>query len=274
MTDANVQSELTKAKWRLWPKKFLLGHIIFPRASGFLCSGTSNKLMYSYYNVPDEKLFPFAYSWGYDSFIEADQELRPQRERIRAELGIPLESFVVLFCGRLSQEKDPMHLLQAFHHVAIPNKALVLVGDGNMRQSMQNYVAEHRLSPVFFFGFQGRQDISKFYAVADVLVLPSLKETWGIVVNEALCFGLPIVSSDMVGASTDLVLNGYNGYIFRAGDVDGLADSIKLVGDAPLAERRTMGDRSRGLIQDWIQRDPAESMVKQLDNIYPRSVVT
>lgn len=270
MTDSNVQAELGKSWWLAWPKKVLLGRIVFPLASGFLCAGTSNKLMYGYYNVPDKKLFPFAFSWGYETLMKTGAQLVRRRKEIRAQLRIPQESFVVLFSGRLSKEKDPFNLLEAFHNIDVPDKALVIVGDGKLRQTMQDYVARNDVNSVFFFGFQNRLEIAKFYALADVLVLPSLQETWGIVVNEALCFGLPVISSDQVGAHPDLVLPGSSGFVFPAGDAEALTSAIKQVADMPRNETRAMRIRAEGLIKEWSQRRLGEILSQHLDTILAR----
>ena len=271
MTDANVQADMSKSKWRLWPKKVLLSRLIFKLASGFLCAGSANKLLYSYYKVPDEKLFPFAYSWGFGPLIDAGRKLAPQSKQIRSDLGIPQESFVVLFCGRLSPEKDPINLLKAFNRLNAPHKTLAIVGDGKLRQEMQEYVAEHNIESVSFFGFQNRNDILKFYAASDMLVLPSLQETWGIVVNEALCFGLPVVCSDKVGAVFDLVLEGYNGFNVPAGNCLALAEAIQRVADMPQEERQKMGNRALELISNWSGRKLGEVLSQHLDAIYSRN---
>lgn len=96
MTDANIQGELGGPRWKLWVKRVFLGNLLFRLTAGFLCAGAANEQLYRYYRVPDEKLFPFAYSWGYEMFFRVAEELRPQRDRIRAELGVPEKSCVIL----------------------------------------------------------------------------------------------------------------------------------------------------------------------------------
>ena len=71
---------------------------------------------------------------------------------------------------------------------------------------MEHYVTANKIDHVYFVGFKSRKEIAEFYAISDVLVLPSLQETWGIVVNEALCFGIPVITSDQVGACLGEVL--------------------------------------------------------------------
>jgi glycosyltransferase involved in cell wall biosynthesis len=270
MTDANVQGELGGSRWKVWVKRVFLGKMLFRLTAGFLCAGAENEQLYRYYRVPDEKLFPFAYSWGYEMFFHVSEELRPQRDRIRAELGVPEKRCVILFCGRLSKEKSPLHLLEAYRRVALPHKALVFVGDGELRETLQDYVVRHNLDSVHFFGFQNRREIQKFYAISDLLVLPSRKETWGIVVNEAMCFGLPVIVSDQVGAGKDLVRHGYNGFGFAQGNVEELASTIERFMQLSEGERSAMGLRSLDLVKKWVQRDLAGSLVECLDVVCSR----
>jgi glycosyltransferase involved in cell wall biosynthesis len=270
LTDQNVQRDLAGPWWKRSIKRLVLGRALFRLASGFLCAGTANQLLYQFYGVPDSKLVPFAFSWGFESLLQASQELKSKRNEIRAELGIPQESYVVLYCGRLSSEKSPMHLLQAYERVNQANKVLAIVGDGLLRQELQAYTAEKGLDSVHFFGFQDRHQIPRFYAIADVLVLPSDQETWGIVVNEAMCFGLPVIVSDGVGAARDLVRDGYNGLSFPRGDVPALTATIERLMGLPSEELSTMGERSRDLIVSWLKRDLAESLDRYFDHLHSK----
>jgi len=268
MTDANIRAELSKPKLLLWLKRLLLGKWLFKHTSGFLCAGTLNKILYRYYGVPEEKLVSFAYSWGYKALLPIADDLKRQRKQIKTELGIPEESFVILFCGRLSKEKKPFDLLKAYHQVNSPHKALSFVGDGKLKKLLQEYIINCKLNSVFFFGFQNRKEIFKFYAISDVLVVPSSRETWGIVVNEAMCFGLPIIVADCIGSSKDLVQHGYNGFIFPRGDIKKLASYIEELMALPEKKRSMMGNRSLEIIKKWLEKDLAETLVQCLDFIF------
>ena len=196
---------------------------------------------------------------------KASENLKSARARVRVELGLPEESFVILYVGRLSEEKRPFDLLQAYESVALPDKSLLIAGDGYLRESLQDYVSEHDLDGVKLFGFQNRESILKFYAVADVLVLPSIQETWVIVVSEALCFGLPAIVSDQVGSGMDLVSHGWNGFKYAGVDVEALASHIKFLAELPMEERLAMGANSYTIIQDWSQRNLAETLEQYLN---------
>jgi glycosyltransferase involved in cell wall biosynthesis len=239
--------------------------MLFRLSAGFLCSGKANEQLYRQYGVRDEKLFPFVNSWGYESFLRVSEELRPSRNRIRVALGVPEKSFVILFVGRFIKHTGLFELLEADRRVNLPHKALVLVGDGKLREALQDYVARHNLDAVYFFGFQNRSEIWKFYAMSDLFVLPSRKEPWGMVVAEAMCFGLPVIVSDQVGAASDLLQQGYNGFTFTSGSVEGLVDCIERFVQLSEEKRSAMGRKSIDLIQKWLQRDLPGLMVQCLD---------
>lgn len=268
MTDANVQAEVVGPNWKRWVKQIMLGKFLFKRASGFLCAGASNSLLYQYYGVPQTKLVPFAYSWGYESLLEASREMRGQGKLLRAELGILQNSFVVLYCGRLSQEKNPLDLIKAYQQLKTAGASLVFVGDGPMAPQLHQYVKHNGLDSVYFCGFHPRDQIPKFYAMADVLVLPSRRETWGIVVNEALCFGLPVIVSDQVGAARDLVVDGGNGFEFPEGDVQALTERVERLMTLPAKQHSEMRAFSLDLITKWCHRDLAETLNEYFDSLY------
>jgi GxxExxY protein len=105
---------------------------------------------------------------------------------------------------------------------------LVFVGEGPLRKEIETYIKEKNLKNVFITGFISQAEIPKYYAIADIFVLPSgVGETWGLVVNEAMNFGLPVIVSDLVGCGKDLVKHGENGYIFKFGDIDELTNYLR-----------------------------------------------
>jgi len=267
LTDANVWAENTKAKWKTWGKRLLLGKVLFKQTAGALCAGTANRLLYSYYGIPDEKLFPFAYSWGYEKLIQASSEVRRHREQYRKDLGIAEDQTVIMFCGRLSEEKGLSNLIEAYGKVASPKTTLMFVGDGNLRQRLEDLVAERQLPSVKFMGFQDRNEIQKFFTLSDLLVLPSLRETWGIVVNEGLCFSLPAIVSDEVGAGVDLVQEGHNGFTFPAGDSEALGSCLERFINLSSEEKLKMGTHSFDLISRWSERDLSSQLVGCLETI-------
>jgi len=98
-------------------------------------------------------------------------------------------------------------------------------------------------------GFRNQAELPRLYAMGDVFVLPSEDEPWGLVINEAMCSGLPIVASERVGAAADLVQPGYNGFRFPPGDRPALAQALRLALKDGAKER--MGQASLEIIRGW-----------------------
>jgi len=154
---------------------------------------------------------------------------KPERaidNRVAARAG---ESPVFLFVGRLSQEKGIEILLEAFADVQkqVPDAKLRVVGTGPLGDTLKQSVAERGLSEaVCFLGSLQDEALSSEYFAATCLVLPSLREPWGLVVNEALNHGCPAVVSDSCGCVPELVIDGVTGYAFGAGDIGSLRRSM------------------------------------------------
>ena len=267
LTDTNVQAEPLKPGWKSFLKRLLLRHFLFKITSGFLCVGEANKEFYKYHGVPDSKLVDFAFTWGYKSLLNKARELEPKREEIRSSLGIAKDARIILYCGRLSPEKSPFTLLEAFERLELPGKTLIFVGDGKLRESLETYTAKHGIESVHFVGFQNRPEIPKYYAAADLLVVPSDREATGGVINEAMCFKLPVIISDQVGFGMDLVQEDVNGFSFPVGDPNSLAISIKRLFSLPEDERLEMGTQSLQRMTEWSERDLPGFLTRFLDDM-------
>ena len=186
----------------------------------------------------------------------------------RKELGINEEAIVILFMGKLIEKKRPLDLLKAYEFLNskfhILNSSLLFVGDGVLRLELEKYVKDNNLKNVYFAGFKNQTELPKYYTLADILVLPSgAGETWGLAVNEAMCFSLPIIVSDVVGCGPDLVKNNDNGFIFPVGDVGSLASCLKdLIDDS--AKRKSFGEKSLGIIKQYTFEKDIEGILTAL----------
>ena len=131
-----------------------------------------------------------------------------------------------------------------------PPVSIAFVGDGPLRSELTQYARTHQMTDVHFLGFRNQTEIGSCYAMADMLVLPSSLETWGLVINEAMCFGLPIIASDRVGAAADLVRHDDNGFVYPVGNISALSECLRLaLGDE--TKRIEMGRRSTAVIENW-----------------------
>ena len=103
---------------------------------------------------------------------------------------------------------------------------MMIVGDGPKKTSILEKFHKINLQHFHFAGFQNQSHLPNYYYAADVLVVPSVKEPWGLVVNEAMASGTPVIASDCVGASYDLIEVGKTGYVFKSNDQESLAKTL------------------------------------------------
>ncbi len=235
-------------------KKTILENL-FKRIDAFLYSYNLNKNFYMFYGVPERKLFFHPCSVDNDFFQKNAESLRGKQEEIKNSIGIKkTEVPIILFSGTLISRKRPMDLLRAYKSVS--QKAnLIIMGDGKERKELEEFVKYNELNNVYFIGFKNQSEISMFHFVSDIFVLPSEYDPSPKVLNEALNFGHPIITTDRVGTAPELIQEGRNGFIFKVGDVEGLADYLEqLIDDIDL--RKKFGIESLKIVNNWsIERD-------------------
>lgn len=222
---------------------------LFGTADAFLVSGALNADYYRHYGADERRFFSVPFAIDNERFATAS-ELRPgEREELRGRLGVRTEQMLIVFSAKLVARKDPMTLLRAVTAMRHRERAAVLfLGHGELRETVEQYAREQGI-PATFAGFVNQSELPRLYAAGDVLVLPSTYEPRGLVVNEAMACGLPVIASDRVGAIGDLVRHGENGFVFPAGDATALADALDRMTDDGLRQR--MAARSRELIASW-----------------------
>lgn len=266
--ESPLNQELLKGRLKLSVKKLVL-RWLFKRIKAFLYIGEENRKFYLYYDVPEERLFFTPYAVDNGRFIKEADMLKGKRDHIRASLGVERGAFAVLFIGKLTPKKRPDDLLKAYEllitHYSLPTVFhLFFVGDGELRGKLESYVRDRHISNVHFEGFKNQTELARYYTAADVLVLPSgAGETWGLAVNEAMCFGLPIVVSDAVGCAPDLVRNNENGFVVPLGDVSAFAEKLEMIARDPTWKKR-LGAASRRIIEHYDYREDVRGILAAL----------
>jgi glycosyltransferase involved in cell wall biosynthesis len=202
--------------------------------------------------VKEDRLFFSPYS--VDSSLFEEQYRRLDRETCRRELGISSEQLVLLFSGKFIARKAPLLLLDAIARLdETENLALLMLGDGVLRPEVESRARAVLGDRAFFPGFVNQTQLGRYFRAADIFVLPSIFETWGLVVNEAMHFRLPAVVSSGVGCAPDLIRNGETGRVFPIGDAKELANCLQEFLDMPDRARITgaaAGEHIRGYSTD------------------------
>ncbi|MHB0971429.1 MAG: glycosyltransferase family 4 protein [Thermoanaerobaculia bacterium] len=198
---------------------------VLRRVDGFLAIGSWNRAYWLHYGVPDSKIETAYYSIDNDRFAHGAAALSTTASMLREKWGATTGQVVFLFCAKLTPIKNPDLLLGAFRKLPYERTRLVFLGTGELDSRLKREAAG--LTNVFFEGFVNQSELPAFYAAADITVLPSEREPWGLVVNESLACGTPVIASDVVGSGPDLIEQFGAGATFARGDHDALLTQLR-----------------------------------------------
>jgi glycosyltransferase involved in cell wall biosynthesis len=248
--ETSARSSVTSG-WRWFAKRAVAGWMVRGMAFGLPVGreagaylarfGPSSAPMQFFPNTPDTSRI----------VAEAAALARKNGEpALRASLGLPADAAIFLFVGRLIGAKRPADAIAAFKKArGDADAVLVMVGDGDLMASLRE-AAEDDPAIRFTGWLKDPATIARLMSVATAMILPSAHEPWGAVVNESMAAGTPVISSDQVGASTELIEDGVNGFLVPVGDISGYAAAMsRLLQDPELARAMGAGARDQAMRQ-------------------------
>lgn len=259
-----------RAAWKEPIRRAVL-RALFSQVAAVLAIGSRSARLFEAHGVPRERVFLAPYAVDNDFFLAERALHTPRRDEHRRALGITDERPVLVVSGKLIPRKAPLDALRAFARVrASRPTTLIYLGDGPLRADVE--AEARRLGvdrDVVITGFRNQREMAPVYVASDVFVFPSHYDTWGLVLNEGLLFGLPAVCSTAIGATDDLIERGHSGELFAPGDWQGLADVLdRLLADP--ARRRTMGGLGFEKIRTWTFARGVEATVDALRSVRNR----
>lgn len=213
--------------------------------------------------------FPPERIWrGYDvvdnkHFARGSTLIRKTEIEWRTKLNLPKRYF--LYVGRFSEEKNLLGLLRAYqlykHRLGKHAWSLVLVGSGSQEKQLKTEALQLGLTQIVWAGFQQVEQLPTYYSLASALILPSVSESWGLVVNEAMACGLPVLVSKQCGCVPDLVFPGINGYIFDPFNIENLTSCLEIITHKASKELTEMGHASKNIIKMYTPELWAKALV-------------
>lgn len=247
--ETHLQLERPYAKRMM--RSILIG-FLYGLCDRCLAIGTANVEFYRSIGIKTSKIALVPYAVDNDRFTVNVETAAQHRHSLRQELGIQNADPIVLYASKFERHKHPDDLIKSAHKLFLEGRRfhILMVGTGEMETELRELVNSCKMDNVTFKGFVNQCELPGLYAGCDVFVLPSHYEPWGLVINEAMCAGLPIVATEEAGSVRDLVIDGVNGLTFKSGHTDDLADALRrLVSDSELRER--MSTESRRIILNW-----------------------
>lgn len=240
-----------RGRWTEALKAIVLGPLLAV-TSGALVIGGANRRFYDHYGVARSRQFFTPYSVDNKFFLAQREIVKRSRQDLRRMHDWPEDVVVIGFSGKLIPLKRVDDLIDAV--AALQGEGLqaglLIVGDGPSRAALEERARSRQLRWTQFAGFRNQSELAAWYVCMDVFVLPSRSETWGLVLNEAMLFQLPIVASRMVGGTEDLIETGKNGYVFEVGDVARLTHVLRTLVTSSEVRCR-FGQQSRAIVEKY-----------------------
>ena len=232
---------------RGWLKRLYLSNI-FSNCSAYLAVGSVNRAYYLAHSISENKIFHMPYSVD-NSFFQG-RATTEAGLKFRRELGIEDHQKIVLFAGKFAARKKPDVLLEAWERAdwsASNRPALVYVGDGQLKKSLMSAREQSKYKDdIHFAGFRNQTELPGVYRAADVFVLVSEKEPWGLGINEAMASGVAVIASDQCGAAFDLI-SEKTGALVSTGNTAELGSALVTV----LKRSDDMGQAAKLRIANW-----------------------
>ncbi len=217
--------------------------------SYFLACGSRTRNFLTMVSINPSKIKRFPYIVDTDWFATASAASTTEQLKVRGTLQISTGNAVILAVVKLSARESPAELLRAIALLPQKQISLLIIGDGPKKEELLN-AASGLSAPkqVIFAGYVPYTDLPLYYGLADVFVHAVADEPWGVSVQEAMACGLPVVTSDCVGAGYDLIRPGQNGFMYPFGQAQTLAQRIDEALNLP---RQQVSEVNRAVLQEW-----------------------
>ena len=235
--EAFLYCKVFKKKYILWNGTTLLStgkttgfigrmkRAIIGGADRYIAYGTKAAEYLEYMGAPSERIHVGVNTVDMDWFRNSVKKHRATAALQQKRARYP--KVLLLYVGQLIRRKGISQILKALKNLDDSDIGLLIVGSGPQEKELKQFCHDQGLRNIYFEGFHQQDTLLKYYALADVLILPSFTEVWGLVVNEALASGLYVLCSNQAGAAYDLVKEGWNGALFDPHDVGQLTRLIR-----------------------------------------------
>lgn len=258
-SESNRQDHRSGRAWVEGLKRYFLR-----RCDAFVVPGKSSFAYLKDLGAAPQSIFTAPNAVDSTYFAAAAGKARAEENSHRQRLGLPAR--FILYVGRLVPEKGVFDLLEAYAKLESDLRAkvgLVFAGDGVSRGELVERSRQISPGVVCFPGFAHREDLAVLYSLAEALILPTHSDTWGLVVNEAMVCGLPVIVTSVAGCAPDLVEDGWNGWVVPPHDPDRLMAAIRLLVEQP-ETRRQMSANSRERIRQYSPEACARGLAEAL----------
>lgn len=268
-SDSNIWKDSLNTTLRNFVKKIFVSHWVAD-AKFIAVTGSYNREYWLKYGMKKEQEQWWPIWIDYSHFRKA-RKIRKQPQNLRVHLGFTSQ-INLLYVGRLIPRKGLRNLCQALLQLD-KRIGLTIVGRGEEEASLKHEYSPRLSNRLWFSGAVSPDELPRYYAAADVFVLPcGNQEPWGLVINEAMAAGLPIICGNKIGAAGDLVVNGKNGILTKNNEVNDWIQAIKTMTNNP-DNLKKMGRTSEQIIDQWEADSRPDDCIRKLLRNYCNKTV-
>ncbi|HXM98617.1 MAG TPA: glycosyltransferase family 4 protein [Candidatus Dormibacteraeota bacterium] len=266
-TDANRLDSMTGPKWKQHVKRVFWPLLYRLADQAFAPSAQTRDMLHSL-GIPLNRITVVPFCVDNDWWSE--QSSLADREAVRNSWGASATTGVVLMSAKLQPWKRPLDLLRAFARADFQDALLIFVGDGPLRAQLQQEAAALGVADrVRFLGFVNQTQLPAIYTSADVMVLPSGYEGFGVIVTEAMLCGRPMILTDIVGCIQDLIAPVAPEFVYRPGDVDALTKLLQRALSDP-SRLAAISDAARLRMKTWSPRENIAAIISAVESAVAR----
>lgn len=248
--------------------KKLLKKIVIDNSKAIMGNGqVSREYFLKNFNYSADKIFNQYLTVDISNLNNLYNNKELYRKEYRSKLGIENNAKVLVYSGRLVEIKNIEAVIIALEKIKSEKIVFLITGGGKLQKTLMDTARKLGVK-LIITGFISRQEeLFKHYFAGDAFILPSVDEPWGLVVNEAMAAGLPVIVSNICGCSLDLVQDGVNGYIIDPYNIGDISDKIKRI--LLYDNYKEMGLQSRKIIKNWNFSSSAKNLNKIINSIMP-----
>lgn len=238
--------------------KFMLKKGIISSASAWLAPGENARGYLCYYGALNKKIYPYPFTSLFYSEIREKPLSEEEKREAKKNIGIG-DSLLILYVGRFISSKGLDALYNALSYIHNEHFFLYVVG-GSKEQFIQCIDESDKEMPsnIMVVPFMEKKDLIKYYDAADIFVLPTKGDVWGLVVNEAMARGLPVITTYQCGAGLELIESGVNGYLVESNEAKSIADKINEMQQEKISE---MSQNCLNIISNYTIEKMVESHI-------------
>lgn len=243
----------------------LLKYVIVRGADRYIAYGTKAKEYLEYLGAKSENIYISTNTIDTKYFQSKVMKYRNKDSFKRDRKQYP--KYLLLYVGQLIRRKGIIQVLKALDSLSDSEVGLMIVGSGPGENILKEFFKEKNIKNIFFEGLKQQEEIIKYYTIADLFILPSFEEVWGLVINEALASGLYVFGSKYAGASYDLIKKGWNGEIFDPNNIKEFISMIEQAKENIGNIRRRRKSISQCICKEFGINNSAQEFLKAIKTV-------